>query len=730
MFLEGLGQLELSGIEPVVPAFLFQKLFVVALLFDLPVLDDHNAVGIAHGGEPVGNDKHRPSLHEGVHALLDEGLGAGVDGGSGLVQDHHRGIGHGGPGDGQQLALSLGEVGSVAGDHGLVALGEAADEGVGVGTLGGGNALLVGGVQTAVADVVHNGAGEEVGVLKNRTQRPAQVVLADGAYVDAVVGDHAALDLVEAVDEVGNGGLACAGGAHEGNLLAGVGVDRYVLQNPLARHIGEVHMVKAHGALELGEVVVLAGDIAHGAADQMEGGFPVLVRVLPGPAVAGEGRQVSNLGEGAVRGHLHPEPLLGVGAGRQKLEAVLLPYRLPQLGEDVPLHQNRNQSHSGAAGSLPGPDVGAMGAGIGGECAVGVLLHLHQRDAALVHLGLGVHHLKDALGAGQSGEEGGHLLGDLVQRLAHLLGVVEVDHQTAQVKALKDGQQSAEGGGEGVADVHEVAGDGHDHDGIEVCLLSGVPVGVVEGLELFLGLLLVGKGLDDLQTLDDLLDLAVDVTQSGLLLLVEAAAAAAQALKEEDGQNQKQSGDQKELPVDEEHEQHQAHEHQGAGAKGHDALFQSHLHIVRVVGEAAHELAVGMLIKVAQRQGLQFIKQVLAQAVDTPLRQADHHGGLAVGGHTAHQIDAHQLEDGKGQTGKVGAAGPDKVVDDAAHHIGAAQVAGHGEDQKQQYGQQRQLAAGQIAHQAAGRFCHILRLGIAPTRGMIGSWHYSPPPSC
>ena len=81
-------------------------------------------------------DRHRPALHQRVHALLDEGLGAGVDGGGGLVQDHHRGVGHSGPGDGQQLALALGELLALAGDDGLVPVGQTADELVGIGQAG------------------------------------------------------------------------------------------------------------------------------------------------------------------------------------------------------------------------------------------------------------------------------------------------------------------------------------------------------------------------------------------------------------------------------------------------------------------------------------------------------------------------------------------------------------------------------------------------------------------
>ena len=71
----------------------------------------------------MGDDKDGPALHQLVHALLDQGLGPGVDGAGGLVQDQHRRVRHGGPGDGQQLPLALGQVGAVGGHQGVIALG-------------------------------------------------------------------------------------------------------------------------------------------------------------------------------------------------------------------------------------------------------------------------------------------------------------------------------------------------------------------------------------------------------------------------------------------------------------------------------------------------------------------------------------------------------------------------------------------------------------------------------
>ena len=603
---------------------------------------------------------------------------------------------------------------------------------MGVGALSGGDALLVSGIQPSVADVVHDGAGEQVGVLEHRPQGAAQVVLADGLHIDAVIGDESSLDLIEAVDQVGDGGLARAGGAYEGDLLARVGVDGHIFQDAFAGHIGEVHMAEPDGPLQLGEVVVLPGHVAHGAPDQVEGGLARVVLVLPGPAVAGQGGQVGHFGEPAVRSHLHPDALGGVHAGRQQLQAAALgPLRLAQLGEGILCsHQHGDQRHGRGPWSLPGPDTGPACAVKDGQGAVGVLLRPHQGDGPLVHLGLGVHHLKDPLGARQGGEEGGHLLGDLVQGLAHLLGVVEIDHQAAQVKALDDRQQSAECGGEGVADVHQVARHGHNHGGVEVGLLCRVPVGLIELAELILGLLLVGEGLDHLQPLDDLLDVAVHVAQGCLLLLIEAAAAPAQLVEQHHGERQHQGGDQEQLPVDEKHHGHQAHEHQAAGAHGDHALLQGQLHVVRVVGEAAHQLAVGVLVKVGQRQILQFVEQVLAQPVDPPLGQPHHNGGLSVGGRAADEVDAYQDQDGPAQAGEVGAARPDEVVDDAPHHVGATDVGEHRDQQASEHGHQGQLAAGEITQQPGYGLAQILGLLIAPPGGAIGSRHYSPTPSC
>ena len=73
--------------------------------------------------------------------------------------------------------------------------------------------------------------------------------------------------------QVGDGGLARAGGAHEGDLLARLGPQADVVEDQLVFVIAEVHVLKDHAALQTG-----VGD-----------GALRLVGVFPGPYVGALG---------------------------------------------------------------------------------------------------------------------------------------------------------------------------------------------------------------------------------------------------------------------------------------------------------------------------------------------------------------------------------------------------------------------------------------------------------
>ena len=177
----------------------------------------------------MGDDKGGAALHQPVHPLLHQPLCAGIDGGHGLVQNQNGRVGHGGAGNGKELPLALAQIGPIAGEDCLIAVREPPDKAVGVGQLRGCNALLIGGLQPPIADILHHRAGKQAGVLQDDAQGAAKAGFLNFVDVDAVIADLAVLDVVEAVDEIGDGGFSRTGAAHKGDLLSRRGKELYIM---------------------------------------------------------------------------------------------------------------------------------------------------------------------------------------------------------------------------------------------------------------------------------------------------------------------------------------------------------------------------------------------------------------------------------------------------------------------------------------------------------------------
>ena len=106
----GSGELDHVGVELVIAAALGEEVVVVAALDDAAIFQNEDRVGVADGGQAVGNDEDCPALHQAVKTALDELFRSGIDGGGRLVEDEHRRFGHGCARNGEQLALTLREV--------------------------------------------------------------------------------------------------------------------------------------------------------------------------------------------------------------------------------------------------------------------------------------------------------------------------------------------------------------------------------------------------------------------------------------------------------------------------------------------------------------------------------------------------------------------------------------------------------------------------------------------
>jgi len=192
----------------------------------------------------VSDDKGSAALHQFEQRLLDLQFGARIHAGGGLIEDQDTRIRQGGPGNGQQLALPLADVGAPLREGGMVAVRQAADELVRVGEDGGLNHLLVRRVQPAIADVLHHRVGEEKVVLEHHAQLTPEAVLAHGADVVPVDANRAGVDVVEAGEQVDHGGLAGARRPHERHRLTRAGVEADVGQDGHVGRVGKGHVLK------------------------------------------------------------------------------------------------------------------------------------------------------------------------------------------------------------------------------------------------------------------------------------------------------------------------------------------------------------------------------------------------------------------------------------------------------------------------------------------------------
>ena len=192
-----------------------------ALLDEFAFGKDEDFIGVADGGEAVGDDEGGAAGHEALEGFVDEALGLAVEGGGGFVEEEDFGIGEDGPGDGDALALAAGEFGAAGADEGLVAFREVGDEFVGVGLGGGGFDFLCGGAGFAVGDVFVDGAAEEHDFLGDDGDLAAEAFQGDFLGIGGVEEELAGGGVIEAEDEGEKGGFPGTGRADDGGALAG-----------------------------------------------------------------------------------------------------------------------------------------------------------------------------------------------------------------------------------------------------------------------------------------------------------------------------------------------------------------------------------------------------------------------------------------------------------------------------------------------------------------------------
>ena len=213
----------------------------------------HQAVHRRDGRQTVRDGHHRLAFHQPVQAVLDSRFHLAVERAGGFVEQQDRRVFQHHAGDGHALALTTAELDAALSHVGVEAraafwVGQARDELVGLGTLGGALHLGVAGVGPAVGDVVAHRAVQQRGVLRDHADGTAQALLRHAGDVLAVDQHPAALDVVQAQQQIDHGALAGTRATDQPDLLARADRQRQPVDDLPGAAVAEADVLEAHFA--------------------------------------------------------------------------------------------------------------------------------------------------------------------------------------------------------------------------------------------------------------------------------------------------------------------------------------------------------------------------------------------------------------------------------------------------------------------------------------------------
>ena len=186
-------------------------------LHDAPLFQDEDLIRSLDRGEAVGDYKNRPAFQEAIHSLLDQPFSLRVQGARGLVEDQDRRISKDGPSNSQALPLPSREFRPPFSNHGVVTLGKSLNEGVGMGCISRLLHRFLGSTRVSVGDVGPNRVVEEHRFLGNDPQGTPEVSQGNLPDVGPVHRDGSPRYVVEASQEIQEGGFSSPRRAHQGH---------------------------------------------------------------------------------------------------------------------------------------------------------------------------------------------------------------------------------------------------------------------------------------------------------------------------------------------------------------------------------------------------------------------------------------------------------------------------------------------------------------------------------
>ena len=241
----------LGAHQPVIGTVAADQLGMPAAFDYMTLVEDEDAVGADHARQPVREDQGRASCRQAVNRLLDHRLVFRVHRGERFVENEDRRIPQQRPGDRQALALAAGQQDAPLADHRVITVRQQRDELVRIGVARRRLDLVPRGVGLAEPQIVFDRAVEQIGVLVDDGDHPAERFGIE--RFDVVTADlgRAALRVEEAQQQPRNRRLAGAARPDNADLLAGGdGEGQPVMGGATPAGIGEPDVLESDGREE------------------------------------------------------------------------------------------------------------------------------------------------------------------------------------------------------------------------------------------------------------------------------------------------------------------------------------------------------------------------------------------------------------------------------------------------------------------------------------------------